>query len=165
MVWGAISLSYYTDLIIISRNMIAVLYMDQVLEPHDKPFVKAHHDLNARPHAAYLIRELLAEKEIQVMLWTPSITDINPVEHLWDVLGRHVVLSEPCKSTVFPVPGAASGSDTQTHYNWDSLAMPVVHAICHLHNTCFHNQHFKLICSPNNHKILQASISLRCDIK
>lgn len=70
-------------------------------EPVVAPFMEAHHDLrefmddNVRCRTACLKKEFLAEEEIQVMPWTPHSPDLNPIEHLLDVLGRHVALREP----------------------------------------------------------------------
>ena len=67
-----------------------------VLEPHLVPFMEAHPEIdifqldNARPHAARLNTNFLQTQGIQVMQWMPYSPDLNPIEQLWDELGRCV---------------------------------------------------------------------------
>ena len=100
MVWGGISLNYRTPLGILNGNLTAQWYVDQVLRLHVAPFMEAHRDLRvfqhdgARPHAAALTRTFL-EEEVQTLHWVPYSPDLNPIEHLWDILGRRVARREP----------------------------------------------------------------------
>lgn len=97
MVWGGVSFEARTDLVIVNRGaMTADRYIRDVLEPYVVPFAPfigddfmLMHD-NARPHVARIVNEYLAEVEIPVMNWPPRSPDINPIEHVWDALGRKV---------------------------------------------------------------------------
>ena len=47
------------------------------------------HD-NARPHVARVVNAYLDEMDIQRLDWPPRSPDLNPIEHVWDMLGRLV---------------------------------------------------------------------------
>jgi len=101
MVWAGISLNFRTPLVIVEGNLTAQRYIDLILRPHVIPFMAAHPDLRifqqdgARPHAARATRDFLNDEEIQVLNWVPYSPDFNPIEHLWDILGRRVARREP----------------------------------------------------------------------
>ncbi|GFV93905.1 transposable element Tcb1 transposase [Trichonephila clavipes] len=52
-------------------------------------------DNNARPHRANIVDEFLQSEDITRMDWPAYSPDLNPIEHVWDMLGRRIVARQP----------------------------------------------------------------------
>ncbi|UYV80792.1 hypothetical protein LAZ67_19001747 [Cordylochernes scorpioides] len=52
-------------------------------------------DDNARPHRARLVNEYLQSENIRRMDWPAISPDLNPIEHVWDALGRRIGARHP----------------------------------------------------------------------
>lgn len=95
MVWGGIKGNRKTDLVVVNGNLNAAEYINQILRPVAVPFINQHapatlmHD-NARPHTARLTQQYLNANNVDVLPWPAMSPDINPIEHIWDLLGRRV---------------------------------------------------------------------------
>ncbi|GFW28226.1 transposable element Tc3 transposase [Trichonephila clavipes] len=50
---------------------------------------------NARPHRANIVDECLQSEDITRMDSPAYSPDLNPIEHVWDMLGRRIVAREP----------------------------------------------------------------------
>ncbi|GFV18929.1 uncharacterized protein TNCV_4758141 [Trichonephila clavipes] len=86
-----------TELHIFDRgSVIGDLYCEEVLLPHVRLFRGAigpdfiFMDDNARPHRTLAVEELLESEDITRMDWTAYSPDLNPIEHMWDALGRRI---------------------------------------------------------------------------
>ncbi|GBM66562.1 hypothetical protein AVEN_198882-1 [Araneus ventricosus] len=52
-------------------------------------------DDNARPHRANIVDECLQSEDITRMDWPAYSQDLNPIEHVWDMLGRRIAARQP----------------------------------------------------------------------
>ncbi|GFT14085.1 transposable element Tcb1 transposase [Trichonephila clavipes] len=52
-------------------------------------------DDNARPHRANIVHECLQSEDIIRMDWPAHSPDLNPIEHVWDMLDRRIAVRQP----------------------------------------------------------------------
>uniref|UniRef100_A0AAZ3PB74 Tc1-like transposase DDE domain-containing protein n=1 Tax=Oncorhynchus tshawytscha TaxID=74940 RepID=A0AAZ3PB74_ONCTS len=95
MVWGGVSQHHRTELVVIAGNLKAVRYRDDILLPHVVPFLQAHPDMtlqhdNATSHTACSVFDFLQDRNVSVLPWPAKGPDLNPIEHVWDLLDRRV---------------------------------------------------------------------------
>ena len=96
MVWGGISLTGKTRLVVVEGNLNAVSYRDNILRQVAIPYVRnlgpnaLLQDDNARPHRARIVNEYLENEGVERLQWPAISPDLSPIEHLWDQLGRAV---------------------------------------------------------------------------
>ncbi|GFY35488.1 transposable element Tcb2 transposase [Trichonephila clavipes] len=93
-VWGGIILGSRTDLHVQSVTMTGHIYRDVILEQPVRLFRGAmgaeflFMDDNACPHRANIVDECLQSEDITRMDCQAYSPDLNPIEHVWDMLGR-----------------------------------------------------------------------------
>ncbi|GFU40320.1 transposable element Tcb2 transposase [Trichonephila clavipes] len=77
-------------------SVIGDRYCEEVLFPHVRLFRGAigpyiiFMDDNARPYRTLAVEELLESEDIARMDWLAYSPDLNPIEHVWDALGRRI---------------------------------------------------------------------------
>ncbi|GFX92399.1 DDE_3 domain-containing protein [Trichonephila clavipes] len=81
--------------------MTGHIYRDVILEQHVRLFRGAmgaeflFMDDNARPHRANILDECLQSEDITRMDWPAYSPDLNPIEHVWNMLGRRIAARQP----------------------------------------------------------------------
>lgn len=97
MVWGGITRESHTDLVVFNRGTVtAARYVEEVLSQHVVGFARNFGpgfilmQDNCRPHTARMVHDYLNEAGIEVMRWPACSPDLNPIEHVWDHLGRAI---------------------------------------------------------------------------
>ncbi|GFY20110.1 transposable element Tcb2 transposase [Trichonephila clavipes] len=107
LVYGCISIDGRTDLYIIRDGpLTARRYRDEILRPIVVPYAATIGDDfilmddNSRPHRANLVEDSLFEEGIMRMEWPACSPDMNPIEHVWDALGRRVAGRQPPPQTL-----------------------------------------------------------------
>ncbi|GBM89415.1 hypothetical protein AVEN_187179-1 [Araneus ventricosus] len=76
-------------------------------------------DDNAHPHRAAIVDDFLESDWIERMEWPAYSPDLNPIENLWDALGRTV-----CRR--FPPPATLRDLKTALQEEWRLLDSAVV---------------------------------------
>jgi hypothetical protein len=95
-IWGAIHYYGKSQLVFIEGALNQDGYMD-IIQNTLLPFARATFQDNfvliqdnATPHRARRTMQLLDEEEVHVMDWPPVSPDMNPIEHVWDYIGRQI---------------------------------------------------------------------------
>ncbi|GFU16697.1 transposable element Tc3 transposase [Trichonephila clavipes] len=100
LVWGGIMLGSRTDLHIFDAGSInGTRYCNEILLPYVRLFRGAmglqflFMDDNAPCHRTVAAEQLLESEDIERMDWPARSPDPNPIEHVWDFLGRRFAAS------------------------------------------------------------------------
>ncbi|GFW59379.1 transposable element Tcb2 transposase [Trichonephila clavipes] len=107
LVYGGISIDGRTDLYIIRDGpLTARRYRNEILRPIVVPYAAAIGDDfilmddYCRPHRANLVEDFFFEEGIIRMEWSTCFSYMNPIEYVWDSLGRRVAGRQPPLQTI-----------------------------------------------------------------
>ncbi|GFV45394.1 transposable element Tcb2 transposase [Trichonephila clavipes] len=82
--------------VVANGTMTGQRYIDEVLLPHVRLFRGAVGDKfvfmddNATCHRTIAVQDCLDNEGIQRLVWPARFSDLNPIENVWDTLGRQV---------------------------------------------------------------------------
>jgi transposase len=96
--WGCISHDCKPELITIQGHLAGGQYTRDVLQPVVVPHFDNHPlatrpvymDDNARSHCSKAVTAYLQSETVTSVPWPAISTDLNPIEHIWNMLGRRI---------------------------------------------------------------------------
>ena len=120
---GCISHDCKLDLVTIQGNLTGDQYIRDVLQSVVVPHFDNHPlatrpvymDDNARPHRSRTVTAYLQNEAMTSVPWPAMNPDLNPIEHIWDMLGRHMHARE------LPVQ-AIRQLEAALHRKWQQLS-------------------------------------------
>ena len=120
---GCISHDCKLDLATIQCNLTDDQYIRDVLQPVLVPHFDNHPlatrpvymDDNARPHRSRAVTAYLQSGALTSVPWPAMSPDLNPIEHIFDMLGRRIQAREPPVQNIRQLEAAL-------HREWQQLS-------------------------------------------
>ena len=103
--WAGVKMNQRTRLCIVDGNLNAQRSVDDILQPvipfHGRMNQGAVlQDDNARSHRGRTVNEFVRHFNIRRLDWLANSPYLNPIEHIWDELGRRVYRHNPPQTLV-----------------------------------------------------------------
>lgn len=126
MFWGGISFEARTEVVSIPPpHLNARRYVEDVIEQHVEPFALRigrdfvlMHD-NARPHSADIVTAHLRHVGIRAIEWPAKSPDLNPIEHIWDMIKKKVRARDD-------VPQTLAELEAVVQEEWENIPEDVI---------------------------------------
>ena len=102
MVLGGVS-HHRTVPAMITSYLNAVRYREDILLHHVVPFLQAHPDMTLQHDntTGHSVCDFLQDRNVSVLPWQGKSPDLNPIEHVWDLLDRRVMaMAIPSRNVV-----------------------------------------------------------------
>ncbi|GFW89398.1 transposable element Tcb2 transposase [Trichonephila clavipes] len=121
--------------VVANGTMTGQRYIDEVLLPHVRLFRGAVGDKfvfmddNATCHLTLAVQDCLDSEGIQRLVWPSRSPDLNPIENVWDSLGRQVAgrnYPPTSKNTLIPA----------LTEEWDKLPQELLDNVVQYGTTC-----------------------------
>jgi transposase len=120
---GCISHDCKLDLVTIQGNLTGDRYIRDILQPVVVPHFDNHPlatrpvcmNDNARPHRSRAVTAYLQSEAVTSVPWPAMSPDLNPIEHIWDMLGRRIYAREPHVKNIRQLEAAL-------HREWQQLS-------------------------------------------
>ncbi len=123
MIWAVVCYGQQTQVHFIDGILNAQRYRDEILRPIVVPFIHDHHLMlqhdNAWPHVARICTQFLEAENIPVSCMASILTDMSPLEHVWDALYR---LIQQC----VPVPANIQQLRTAIEEEWTNIPQATI---------------------------------------
>ena len=132
------------DLCVLDGNLTGLKYRDNVLAPRVVPYFDNHAladrsmfmDDNARPHRARIVQPFCLQQEaVQTIPWPAMSPDMNPIEHVWDFIGRKINQHNPKYQNIDELRTAILQEWQQFPQEWlRRLVRSMTRRVTELHN-------------------------------
>lgn len=128
MFWGGIMHGRRTQLIPIPDTMTGDRYVRNIIEPIIYPLRNEigdnfiFMDDNARPHRTRRVQNALEIEDIQRLPWPANSPDMNPIEHMWDFVGRAI-------SNRINPPSTLQELTLAAQEEWNNIPMDTINAL------------------------------------
>ena len=130
MVWGCISHDCKLDLVTIQGNLTDDQYVRDVLQPvvvphfdnHPLPTRPVYMDDNTRPHRSRAVTAYLQSEAVTSVPWPALSPDLNPIEHIWDMLGGRILARDPPVQSIRQLEAAL-------HREWHQLSQQDIRSL------------------------------------